>query len=437
MCEMKPWPGWPASTSATRLASALVHPGTPDPEDAPRGQLLAEDVVRGDPWGWFMAERASLVRMVEQTHAAWLWARTWQLAELLAVMFDWRADWRSWERTHQLALDAARQAGDADAEAGIMRSLGALYRELGRYDEAVIGIYHDLADRLEEARARIRYALVFRDQYLSEQAIPLLDEGLRVIRELGDRRWEARGLRQPAIVHRNDGDTKTAVGLFGGCLSIFGELEDRRGMAVVLRNRGDAWRLAGDPEEAASDLAGALEGFQAIGDRRWVARTQVSMAGVDRLRRDWTGARQHLDVALAAFGHIGDRPAEARALRRVPGPRGASQPAGAGTGSAPVRGPAGSDPCRRGADYRDARAGAGLRVAASSRRGGHRAGRHRMDRADGRLTDQRVRSGGHGPAAHPVLGARAAACHGVDRSRTGGLVRLQHRDRPRAGMAGS
>jgi tetratricopeptide (TPR) repeat protein len=218
-----------------------------------------------------MAERASLVRLVEQVHTARLWARTWRLAELLPVM----SDWRSWERTHQLALDAARQAGDADAEAGIMRSLGALYRELGRYDEAValltraaeifenhgdrqrwaavprnlgdvyryqgrlaeaieafsaglavfrsagdsraeagalngmadahrglsqwaeagsafqacIGIYHDLADRLEEARAGIRYALVFRDQYLSERAIPLLEDGLRVVRELGDRRW--------------------------------------------------------------------------------------------------------------------------------------------------------------------------------------------------------------------------------------------------------
>jgi hypothetical protein len=97
-----------------------------------------EEVVRGDPWGWFMAERASLVRLVEQAHAARLWERTWQLADLLPVMFDWRADWRSWEHTHQLALDAARQANDAGAEAGIMRSLGALYRELGRYDEAVV-----------------------------------------------------------------------------------------------------------------------------------------------------------------------------------------------------------------------------------------------------------------------------------------------------------
>lgn len=35
--------------AAARLASALVHPGTPDPEGAPASRLLAEDVVRSDP----------------------------------------------------------------------------------------------------------------------------------------------------------------------------------------------------------------------------------------------------------------------------------------------------------------------------------------------------------------------------------------------------
>ena len=157
------------------------------------------------------------------------------------------------------------------------------YRGLSRWDQAssafqaCIGIYHDLADQLEEARAKIRYALVFRDQFLSEQAIPLLTAGLQAVRELGDRRWEARAIRQLAIVHRNDGDTATAITMLAECMSIFGELEDRRGMAVVFRNRGDAERLAGNLHEAGNDLSNALAAFQAIGDRRWIARTQLSI----------------------------------------------------------------------------------------------------------------------------------------------------------------
>ena len=226
-------------------------------------------------------------RLVEQAHAAWLWDQAWQLAETLPVMFDWRADWRSWERTHQLALDAARAGGDADAQARILRSLGALYRELGRYDEAAalltqaaeifaeprrpaaaggrpaepgrhlplpgpalrrhracsparsrfsveegdirsvagalngmadayrglsrwdesgrtfrdcIAIYQDIGDQLEEARAKVRYALVFRDQHLIEQALPLIEEGLRV--RPGARRPAVGSPRHAAAGHR-------------------------------------------------------------------------------------------------------------------------------------------------------------------------------------------------------------------------------------------
>jgi tetratricopeptide (TPR) repeat protein len=123
---------------AVRLASALVHPGTPDPEAASAPGLLAEAVVRSGPWGWFMAERASLVRLVEQAHTA------------------------------RLALDAAREAGDADAEAGIMRSLGALYRELGRYDEAVAlltraaAIFESRGDRQRWAAALRNLGDVYR-----------------------------------------------------------------------------------------------------------------------------------------------------------------------------------------------------------------------------------------------------------------------------------
>jgi tetratricopeptide (TPR) repeat protein len=392
-----------AYIGAARLASALVHPGGSDAATGHGQQLLAEDVVRGDPWGWFIAERASLVGLVEQTHTAQLWDRTWQLTQVLPVMFDWRADWRSWERTHRLALDAARRRADAKAEAEIMRSLGALFRELGRYDEAVtmltqaarifddqadqhqwatamrnlgdtyryqgrlaeatevfsaalsvfqrladtrsvaavfngmadasrglsrwddartgfetcIGIYRDLEDRLEEARAKIRYALVFRDQFLSEQALPLINEGLQTVRELGDRRWEARALRHLAIVHRNDGDTETAITLFAECMAIFQELEDRRGIAVAFRNRGDAHRLAGNLPGAAADLSSALESFQAIGDRRWAARSHLSTAGLYRVRQEWESARRHLDAALETFRAIGDRPAEAKALREL------------------------------------------------------------------------------------------------------------------------
>jgi hypothetical protein len=62
--------------AAARLASALVHPGTSDPEGAPASRLPAEDVVRSDPWGgsWPNGPRC--------WHAAWPWILRCELISL-------------------------------------------------------------------------------------------------------------------------------------------------------------------------------------------------------------------------------------------------------------------------------------------------------------------------------------------------------------------
>ena len=112
--------------------------------------------------------------------------------------------------TFAAALAVFEADADARSVAGVLNGMADAYRGLSRWEEArsafetCIGIYHDLDDRLEEARAKIRYALVFRDQRVSEQALNLVTEGLQVVKELSDRRWEARAARQlatpPAVI---------------------------------------------------------------------------------------------------------------------------------------------------------------------------------------------------------------------------------------------
>jgi hypothetical protein len=80
---------------AARLASTLVHPSPSAQAKTPSPLPLAEDVVRADPWAWFTAERGNLIALVQRLHVAGLSDRTCQLAALLPVMFDWRADWRA------------------------------------------------------------------------------------------------------------------------------------------------------------------------------------------------------------------------------------------------------------------------------------------------------------------------------------------------------
>jgi tetratricopeptide (TPR) repeat protein len=187
---------------SAQLASALLHPGDTYPDiDSP----LAESIIRADPWRWFTSERANLVAMVDQSHTAGLWEETWRLAESLPAMLEWRADWRSWESTHRLALDATRAARDDHAEAVILRSLGALYRELGRYDDA--------ADLLNRA------AVIF--------------DGL------GDRsRWAA-SMRSLGDNYRYQGRLAEAIDAFSAAFDVFDSTSDRRSAAGALNGMAE------------------------------------------------------------------------------------------------------------------------------------------------------------------------------------------------------
>ncbi|WP_300604212.1 NB-ARC domain-containing protein [Trebonia sp.] len=69
---------------SAQLASALLHPGDTYTDTV---SPLAENIIRDDPWLWFTSERANLVAMVEQTHAAGLWEETWlAVTEMVRAM---------------------------------------------------------------------------------------------------------------------------------------------------------------------------------------------------------------------------------------------------------------------------------------------------------------------------------------------------------------
>jgi tetratricopeptide (TPR) repeat protein len=308
-------------TGAARLASALVHPGTPELAEAPAQQLLMDEIVRGDPWGWFMAERASLVRLVEQAHAARLWGRTWQLAGLLPVMFDWRADWRSWEHTHRLALDATRQAQDADAEAGIMRSLGALYRELGRYDEAVTlltqaaSIFERSADRRQWAAVLRNLGDTYRYQGRLAEAIETFSAALAVFRSAADTRSMAGVLNGMADAHRGLSQWDQSRSAFQACIGIYRDLADRLEEARATIRYALVFRDQYLSEQAIPLLEDGLRVVRELGDRRWEARAIRQLAIVHRNDGDTKTAITMFTECMAVFGELEDRRGMAVVLR--------------------------------------------------------------------------------------------------------------------------
>lgn len=303
-----------------RIGSALLQPGSAEPGQESDGPL-AQAVVQDDPGNWFSAERANLISMVQQVHAAELWGQTWQLAQALSVMFSWRADWRAWEQTHQFALEGARLSGDDRAQAEVQCSLGLLYRELGQYDQAVAMLtnasenFRRLGDEHQWATALRNLGDTYRYQGLLEEALKAFATALAVFQNVHDQRSVAAALNGMADAHRGLSQWDEAERAFGRCIAMYRDLNDKLEktrstvrFAMVFRDR--------DLHDRAEPLFWeALEAFRALGDRRWEART-VRHLGVLHRQRDRADLALGLfSESLVIFEELADRRGIAVTLR--------------------------------------------------------------------------------------------------------------------------
>jgi tetratricopeptide (TPR) repeat protein len=305
---------------AARTGSAILQPGTTGAE--PSGHPpLAIAVVQEDPQNWFTAERANLISLVRLVYDTELWQQTWHLTRALTVMLSWRADWRAWEQTHRLALDAARYARDEHAEATIRCSLGMLYRELGQYDEAAAMLtgaseaFSRLGDEHQRATALRGLGDTYRYQGLLEEAITAFSSALEVFRNQRDDRSIAGALNGMADAQRGLSRwTEAKIG-FEECIAIYHQLDDPLEearstvrYAMVLRDRS-----LGD--QAIPLLDTALKVFQDLGDRRWEARTLRHLAVLHRQEVHADTAFRLFRESLEIFDELADRRGTAVVLR--------------------------------------------------------------------------------------------------------------------------
>ena len=86
---------------------------------------------------WLATEHTGLALSLDQAWREGLGGLGQALTRLLADFFEVYACWDEWERTHEVALRAARRAGDRHAEASLLRGLGDLRRFQHRLPEAV------------------------------------------------------------------------------------------------------------------------------------------------------------------------------------------------------------------------------------------------------------------------------------------------------------
>lgn len=333
------------SLELAERAAELLEPGVPAPLSIrpPQARLskVAERLSDGSA-EWFDDERVNLLAAVDQADDSGRLEMVWQLARALNYFFKERNHWTDWQRTQQLALRAARDAGDERATANALRSLGdvrtqqgqlaaavnhfeearQLFRRLrvrdgqawtlvglgsalheqGRYDlaverlqDAIVLFRQDGHGRRGQAWALQYLGVVRRYQGRLEEAFLHNLQSLELFREVGDRRGEAYCLVNLGAVHRDRLQYDAAIHWLDQAAPIFGELADDQGATYVLLNKGHILRDQRRHVEAEEVLDASLRAMRKLGDRSGEAWTRFNLGMVHQGQgRD--------DEAMSQFG---------------------------------------------------------------------------------------------------------------------------------------
>src|SRR5215831_14315455 len=279
---------------------------------------------------WLAAEHAGLAVSLDQVWREGLGQLGQALTRLLADFFEVHACWEEWECTHEVALRAARLAGDRHAEASLLRGLGDLRRCQDRLPEAVAhftcsnAIFSELRDIPGEADSLTGLARTYRRQGRLGEAAACFEQVLELCRGLADPDREAKATLFFAKVRRQQGQPAAALALLTRCREIFCSVGSGGYVAYADLMIGILHSELGEHERADDHLQQALAFAQALGDPRWEAYGLLNLGLAAQARGSHDDARRRLSRSLAMFEQAGDRHGASRVRRVLAGIRAAA-----------------------------------------------------------------------------------------------------------------
>ncbi|MFJ6674471.1 BTAD domain-containing putative transcriptional regulator [Actinosynnema sp. NPDC091369] len=298
--------------------------GTPAALDARYFDPAVADDVVADPEGWFDAEQAALVGVVERVSELDLTDVATRLAATLcSSRFAVRNLFGQWWRTHSSALAAARRTGDRAGEARLLSGLGWLCYEQDRFDEAAsyygqaLDAFRDGGDELGEASTRLSLSTALRERGELDRAEELLELALPVLRDRGDGRLAAQALHALGRVLTEKGELDRALENCVRTLDCYRETGDRHSEAIALRSVGIVHRAAGRWDEAAEHCAEAVRVLRGLGDRLMSAYAVQALAKVRIRQGRGDAVRSDLLECLTTCGEMQDGFGQALVLRTL------------------------------------------------------------------------------------------------------------------------
>lgn len=348
-----------AGASRMPRATLGLRPNLDAPVDV--DERLVEE-VEDDPTGWFKSETAAVVRAVERADELGIDSMTTLLiTALLTSPFAARNEFDGWQRTHEVALTAARASGNRRAEAMVLAGLGQLYYEKDDFETAgehfacawehavavgddatravaLVGmgaVRRDLAEFAEarrdlETAARIGerigddsvvaaacYGLggICRDHGGIDEAARWLRRCVELYRKVGDRRGEALALRGLSLCHRARDEHADAVPLSEKATEILVAAGDELSATYARQSTAKALLRLGRVEGLADLLAGCLDTCVRHGDRFGAALVTRTIGELYLATGDQASATRTLTAALADWTTLKLPLWQARTLR--------------------------------------------------------------------------------------------------------------------------
>jgi tetratricopeptide (TPR) repeat protein/transcriptional regulator with XRE-family HTH domain len=274
-----------------------------------------------DSYQWLATEHTGLSVSLDQAWREGLGQLGQALTRVLADFFEVHACWDEWDHTHEIALAAARLAGDRHAEASLLRGLGDLRRFQDRLPEAITfftrsnALFRELDDTRGQIDTLIGLARTYRRQGLLAEASAHFGQSLELCRRLGDRDLEAKTMLFSAKVRRQLGQADDALAMLAAAGEIFRSVGSGGYAGYTDLLAGIICNEQGRYDQAACHLERALAFACTLGDPRWEAYALVNLAVTAAARGASDQARTYLEQSLSMFRQAGDRQGMSRASR--------------------------------------------------------------------------------------------------------------------------
>lgn len=311
------------------------------------------DQLLGSPMTWFRTERAGLIQAVTRAAQIGFDELCWDLAVTAVTQFESEYQAEDWQKTHELALEATRRAGDIRGEAAVRYSLGnlALNGRLGeapghlmaalrafeqlsdthgralalaglafadrvsgrceqalvRYQQALAG-YAEVGDLVGEvdALANMAQILTDRDQY--DRARQLLDQAIARCRLLNAPRITAQTEHRLGEFHLRAGDLRRAERSFRLVLAVVRNEGDMVGECHALAGLGAVYTRRGQYELAHVDLSAALTISRGMTSNLGHGRVLLAFAELYLAKAEPHCAAPLVSEALVEFSESGPAP---------------------------------------------------------------------------------------------------------------------------------